>query len=184
MSKKKYKFNKEAAIRGALRRTFARSPLVIEKVQESRREEPRFNKDGSRHKKNWVKRQCEVCSEWVKSGDINIDHITPVISVEEGKTDWNTFVDRLFCDKENLQRICSNCHDSKTQIERIGRLTLKYTKELDEIESAISDKRPAIDDKAAIKQLNKYISKKKSIGLTAIANRATELKTKLINKKV
>ena len=180
MSKKKYKFNKEAAIRGALRRTFARSPLVIEKVQESRREEPRFNKDGTRHKKNWVKRQCEVCSEWVKSGDINIDHITPVISVEEGKTDWNTFVDRLFCDKENLQRICSNCHDSKTQIERIGRLTLKYTKELDEIETTYQSLSP----KELIKQLNKYISKKKSIGLTAIASRATELKTKLINKKV
>ncbi len=175
MSKKKPKFNEEAAIRGALRRTFARSPIVVEKVQESRREEPRYNKDGSRHKKNWVKRQCEVCNNWVKSGDIAVDHIVPVISVEEGKLDWNTFIERLFCDKNNLQRICSSCHDVKTQKERIERLSLKYTSELDSLELTIT----SLPKREAIKILNKYISKKKSDGLKHISERAQKIKESL-----
>jgi len=180
MAKKKPKYNKDAAIRGALRRAFARSPFVTEIVQESRREVPKYNKDGSLAKKPHVQRQCEVCKSWVGSTKIAVDHVTPVVSVEEGFQDWNEFMARLWCDRSNLQRICSDCHDSKTQIERIGRLTLKYTKELDILEATYLNLSP----KDVIKQLNKYISKKKSLGLTAIANRAAELKTKIINKKV
>ena len=45
--KKKPIFNQEMAIRGANRRLFARSPLVIEKLNESRQEFPRLKKDGS-----------------------------------------------------------------------------------------------------------------------------------------
>ena len=76
---KKTPFNQEMAIRGANRRLFTRSPIVIEKLNESRQEFPRYKKDGSRHKKNWVKRQCEVCSQWVSSTQIAVDHIDPVV---------------------------------------------------------------------------------------------------------
>ncbi len=120
--KKKPPYNQNAVIRGALRRAFARSPLVVEKMQESRREVPRFNKDGTRAKKNWVQRQCEVCQNWVGSTKITIDHIDPVISVDDGFQDWNEFVARLWCDKSNLQRICDDCHDKKTAKERFERM--------------------------------------------------------------
>jgi hypothetical protein len=167
-------FNENAAIRGALRRIFARSPLVVEKMQESRREIPRYNKDGSRAKKDWVQRQCEVCLSWVGSTKIVIDHKEPVISVNKGFVDWNTFVARLWCSIDNLQRICSTCHDLKTQTERISRLLLQYGKELDILELGLKDK--TISKVEALKTLKKYISKKKTVDLLPVVQRALLIK--------
>jgi len=192
MKRKKSPFNQEMAIRGANRRLFARSPLVLEKLEESRQEFPRYKKDGTRAKKNWVKRQCEVCQQWVSSTKISVDHIDPVVPRDGFPADsdmWNRimiFMKRLWCDKSNLQRICDDCHDKKTQKERIERLLIKYTAELDIIESQI-DK--ALLDSEYIKQiemyikdwnkaLSKYIVKKSTIGLEGIAQRAKEIKQK------
>lgn len=185
MAKKKPKFNQEMAIRGANRRLFARSPLVLEKLNESRQEFPRYKQDGSRAKKNWVKRQCEVCSEWVGSTKIAIDHVDPVVP-PEGSPDhfemWDRvllFLKRLWCDKSNLQRICDDCHDKKTSAERISRLTKQYTQELNIIEHSICSL--DVDNyKNNIKLLNKYIAKKKTIGLQNIVERAKALKEKII----
>ena len=178
--KKRPPYNQESAIRGALRRAFSRSPLVREVLEESRQEFPRYKKDGTRHKKNWVKRQCQVCDEWVSSSHIAVDHIDPVISVEDGKQDWNTFIDRLWCNtsgKANLQRICDPCHDKKTQVERIARLTKQYTEELDALEEIVSSGRG--DPKVLKKTLSKYTAKKKTKGLEPIVERAQRLKDRL-----
>ena len=174
-------YNQNSAIRGALRRAFARSPLVVEKMQESRREVPRYLKDGSRAKKNWVQRQCEVCGSWVGSTKIAIDHKDPVVSVTDGFVDWNEFIDRLWCSKDNLQRICDSCHDVKTQKERISRLTLQYNEELDAIEELI--KKGHISKKEALASLKKYLAKKKTPGLNPIVQRALKIKDVLTTKE-
>ena len=175
MAKKKPPYNQEAAIRGALRRAFSRSPLVQEVMNESRREVARFNKDGSRHKKNWVQRQCQVCNDWVSTSKMAVDHIIPVISVEQGKQSWDEFIARLWCEKKNLQRICDTCHDKKTYEERIARLLIKYTAELEQLEKDL----PKLDTKSAKKLLSKYTAKKKTIGLESVVQRALELKNRL-----
>jgi len=172
-------YNQSSVIRGALRRAFARSPLVVEKMQESRREVPRYLKDGSRAKKDWVQRQCEVCSSWVGSTKISIDHKNPVVSVQDGFNDWNEFVDRLWCPKENLQRICDECHNTKTQAERIGRLTLQYNKELDQLEAELKAKTIKTSD--ALKTLKKYLAKKKTPGLIPVVQRALSIMDDLTN---
>jgi chaperonin cofactor prefoldin len=160
--------------------------LVREVLEESRQEFPRYKKDGTRHKKNWVKRQCQVCSNWVPSSQIAVDHIDPVISVEHGKQDWNIFIDRLWCNtsgKANLQRICDPCHDLKTATERIARLTKQYTQELNDIENALTDCFAVGIDKETAKTykktLSKYTAKKKTIGLEDIVKRAQSLKDRL-----
>lgn len=185
--KKKPKYNQNSVIRGALRRAFARSPLVQQKMQESRREVPRYNKDGSRHKKDSVQRQCEVCDAWVGSTHIAVDHINPVVSVDDGFNDWNEFVDRLWCDIANLQRICDTCHDLKTATERIDRLTKQYTKELDYIETRVNQLGQHTIGSGHIKlmrkELSKYTAKKKTIGLEPIVQRALDLKTRLQGTK-
>lgn len=173
--KKKAKYNQNSVIRGALRRAFARSPLVQEILNESRREVPRYKKDGSLHKKNSVQRQCQVCNEWVSGSNISVDHIVPVISIENGFQDWNQFVDRLWCDKKNLQRICDACHDKKTQKERIDRLYKKYMEELDLIEQKINSDH---DMTIIKKELTKYIAKNKTKGLEPVVERAKILKQK------
>lgn len=188
MAKKKPKYNQNSVIRGALRRAFARSPIVLEVMQASRRESPRYKKDGTRHKKNWVQRQCEVCDAWVSSSKIVADHIEPVVSVDDGFQDWNEFVARLWCDPKNLQRICHTCHDKKTQEERIERLIKKYTHELDELKQIIDSMLTSScvpNDVAKkhikewIKELSKYTSKKKTIGLQSVVQRAQIMKDHL-----
>jgi len=116
--KKKPPFNENSAIRSAIRRVFSRSPTVREVLMKHRREIPKFNKDGSRAKKDSVQYQCAVCQKWISSTKVSVDHIEPVISIEEGFIDWNIFVQRLFCNILNLQTICDFCHQLKTNSER------------------------------------------------------------------
>jgi len=184
MAKKKPKYNPNSVIRGALRRAFARSPLVQEVMNESRREMPRYKQDGTRHKKNWVQRQCEVCNNWESSSKMAVDHKVPVVSVDDGFQDWNEFIDRLWCDKGNLQRICDTCHDKKTSQERIARLLRQYTEELDKLENRVHSHLAAPELMAHLlkstkKELSKYTAKKKTIGLESVVQRALKLKEKL-----
>ena len=172
------------AIRGANRRLFARSPLVIEKLNESRQEFPRYKKDGTRAKKNWVKRQCEVCNEWVSSSNIAVDHIDPVVPPEGFLSHYEMwdriliFLKRLWCDKSNLQRICSVCHGNKTHKEKIARLIEKYTRELDDIEKNIENGL-SLNKKEIKRALTKYTAKKKTLGLENIVQRALDLKNRI-----
>jgi hypothetical protein len=154
-------------------------------MAESRREVPRYLKDGSRAKKNWVQRQCEVCYTWVGSTKIVVDHKEPVISVDDGFQDWNVFVARLWCDKSNLQRICHECHNAKTQSERITRLVKQYGEELDTLEGIVNCDWVAyqIDPKLLLKNINKYIAKKKTKGLEDVVQRAKTLKEKFLQKR-
>ena len=189
MAKKRPKFNQEMSIRGANRRLFARSPLVREKLEESRQEFPRYKNDGTRHKKNWVKRECEVCSNWVPSSQIAIDHIDPVVPPEGFPAHFDMwdriilFLKRLWCDKSNLQRICDPCHESKTKAERIARYLKQYNEELDQLEKDINDylNSASVDstNKFYKKQLSKYTAKKKTVGLESVVQRALTLKEKL-----
>jgi 5-methylcytosine-specific restriction endonuclease McrA len=172
-------FNQTSAIRGALRRTFSRSPIVREVLSLVRREVPKFNKDGARAKKDSVEYQCAVCQTWTKSTAISVDHKVPVIDISEGFVDWNVFVDRLFCGRDNLQSICDTCHDKKTYKEKITRLIAKYTRELDDIESQIDNTGPQ-GIKPLAKELGKYITKKKTKDLESIAQRAEGLKRRLL----
>lgn len=130
-------YNKNSVIRGALRRAFARSPIVREVLLEGRREVPKYNKDGSRSVKDAVQYLCETCGEWVSSTKIQVDHVVPVISTNSSVDtveDWNLFIDRLWCDRSNLSRICKSCHQLKTNAERLERNQNKKKQKLKELQ--------------------------------------------------
>lgn len=61
--------------------------------------------------------QCNVCSKWFPEKKINIDHIIPAGSLRCAN-DLPGFVERLFCEVDNLQCICETCHNVKTQKEK------------------------------------------------------------------
>jgi len=106
-------------------------------MQASRKEEPRYKKDGSLAKKPHVFRQCQVCGAWVSTSEITVDHIDPVISVEDGFQGWDVFVSRLWCSKENLQRICTPCARVKNNKERFGRMFKEELLTLNDLTSGI-----------------------------------------------
>lgn len=175
---KKTNWNVNAHIRGALRRIFVQSPILQEVMREARRQTVRFNKDGTQSKKYAVEYQCALCKNWFPQKLISVDHKVPVVNIDDGFVDWNTFIERLFCDKSLLQCVCDDCHNKKTQSERISRLFKKYSEELDWFENKINTDSD-FDKKSAKKFLSKYIAKKKVKGLEGISKRASELKEKL-----
>jgi len=117
-TKKRPKYNANSAIRSAVRRTFSRSPMVREVMMKVRRERPWFKSDGSQAAKPRVEYMCSSCSEWHMGKNIQVDHIEPVVDPNMGFKDWNTFIDRLFCDVANLAVLCKSCHEKKTNEEK------------------------------------------------------------------
>lgn len=61
--------------------------------------------------------QCNVCSKWFPEKKINIDHIIPAGTLRCAN-DLPGFVERLFCEIDNLQVLCTTCHDFKTKNEK------------------------------------------------------------------
>lgn len=74
----------------------------------------------------------------VQKHSIAIDHINPVVCVEEGFVDWSTYIDRMFgfissWDKSNpnkevlkhFQLCCFTCHELKSKLENSTRRSSK-----------------------------------------------------------
>ena len=61
--------------------------------------------------------QCATCLEWFPDKKINVDHIVPAGTLRCAN-DLPGFVERLFCEVNNLQVLCTTCHDKKTQNEK------------------------------------------------------------------
>lgn len=53
----------------------------------------------------------------IEMGTIYIDHIDPVEDPSSDWAGWDTYISRLFCEKENLQSLCGFCHDIKSKEE-------------------------------------------------------------------
>jgi len=58
--------------------------------------------------------QCKKCKKWFAEKKINVDHIKPAGSLNCAE-DLPGFINRLFCEIDNLQVLCEPCHDIKTK---------------------------------------------------------------------
>ena len=61
--------------------------------------------------------QCNHCKGWFPDKKINVDHVIPAGTLTCAQ-DLPGFVERLFCEVDNLQVLCETCHDVKTKKER------------------------------------------------------------------
>ena len=59
-----------------------------------------------------------------------VDHINPVVDPDVGFTTWDEYIERMFCEKDNLQVLCHPCHTLKSNDER-ERAKLRRAKERD-----------------------------------------------------
>ena len=62
--------------------------------------------------------RCEVCQQEFTAKDMEVDHILPAVDPSVGFTTWDEFINRLFCEQDNLQAICTGCHKIKSSTER------------------------------------------------------------------
>ena len=69
--------------------------------------------------------ECASCAEHFVARDVQVDHIEPVVSPQDGFQDWWTYMNRLYCEAENLQVLCKPCHKEKTAEERKERVKNK-----------------------------------------------------------
>jgi len=64
-----------------------------------------------------TKYKCASCKKLFPKANVAVDHTSPVVPTT-GFTDWNTYIERLFCPAVNLQVLCDICHDAKSREER------------------------------------------------------------------
>ena len=69
-----------------------------------------------RNKTPYSSYKCDACAYTFPKELIFVDHIHPVVKTE-GPTDWNAYIERLFCPSYMLQILCRDCHYDKTQAE-------------------------------------------------------------------
>lgn len=62
---------------------------------------------------------CASCNQYFPEKKINVDHKVPAGSLNCSQ-DLPGFVERLFCESDNLQVLCETCHDQKTQAEKLA----------------------------------------------------------------
>lgn len=78
--------------------------------------------------------KCAGCGESFKEKDTIIDHIDPVVPLEEGFTNWDDFVNKLFVSVNKLQILCNSCSDVKTLMEDNLRTASRQKRKEDEKE--------------------------------------------------
>jgi hypothetical protein len=80
--------------------------------------------------------KCEMCSDFVTypRKEVHVDHKEPVVPLE-GFTNFDDFIDRLFCGPEGLQVLCKRHHTEKSTAENQKRR--EYKKILTTVEKIV-----------------------------------------------
>jgi 5-methylcytosine-specific restriction endonuclease McrA len=63
------------------------------------------------------KYKCAMCEDIFKRTEVHADHIKSIVSTSEGFTNWDDYINAMFCSKEGFQILCETCHETKTMIE-------------------------------------------------------------------
>jgi len=112
-------------VKGAIMRVFSRSDLRRQALQKS--VIVGFLDPSRPRVKTWCR--CEQCGVASPKSYMEIDHIKPKIALDSALElmSWDELVDNTWCDLENLQALCSECHDKKTKLE--NKMRRAYKKE-------------------------------------------------------
>jgi 5-methylcytosine-specific restriction endonuclease McrA len=64
---------------------------------------------------------CASCKGTFPLKEVQVDHIKPIVDVKKGFVSWDSFINNLYCEANNLQVLCKDpCHKEKTKLERIA----------------------------------------------------------------
>jgi 5-methylcytosine-specific restriction endonuclease McrA len=73
--------------------------------------------------------KCASCLGTFGPKEISVDHIVPVVPLDDGIYDWNDYINGLFVETDKLQVLCNPCHDIKSSIEDNLRLSSRKNKQ-------------------------------------------------------
>jgi 5-methylcytosine-specific restriction endonuclease McrA len=97
-------------IRSSLRkRSLAWKPIAVVRERAKRP----YTGDNKRQKYEY---QCNICKGYFANTHIKVDHIIPVGNLRSA-ADLPHFVESLFCETDNLQCLCKECHDKKSIVD-------------------------------------------------------------------
>ena len=102
-------------LRSVLRRGTTKYPVKFQVKEAARR--PKDKAKPGRHRFEY---ECVDCNDWFPDKEVILDHIIPCGSLNDFD-DLPGFVERLFCEPDNLQVMCVPCHHVKTKAENIAR---------------------------------------------------------------
>lgn len=101
-------------LRAMLRRAWSRDPKRFEVLRKSRRPYEGENK------RQRFEHQCNICKEWFKQSDVQVDHDIPCGSFLELTPEClGEFAFRMFEGKLNV--LCTLCHKKKSKEENAER---------------------------------------------------------------
>ena len=106
---------RRAFITNALRAATRKWPPKYETLNDAKTEK-KINPKTKRLGQHYL---CNACGNDFPSRDVQVDHIEPVVDPSTGFQSWDIFIDRLFCDRGNLQVLCTACHKLKTSEENL-----------------------------------------------------------------
>lgn len=98
-------------LRSGLRRLSQRYPPLYEALAAAKRP---YNGPNKRQK---VCYECAECKGLFATKEVAVDHIKPCGSLS-CKDDVANFIETLFCERENLQVLCSTCHSLKSIMDK------------------------------------------------------------------
>ena len=101
-------------VTSTLRSGFRRYPPAFQALKEASVGK-KLNKKTGRMCEHFI---CKSCKNEFTSKEVQKDHIDPVVDPKQGFKNWDTFIERLFCTKENIQILCKACHKDKTNLEK------------------------------------------------------------------
>lgn len=104
----------KAFIISGLRAASRRYPPKFETLNEAKTSK-KINEKTGRIAQHY---QCKKCKQDFPAKDVQVDHKKPVVDPKTGFVDWNTYVERMFCEKKNFQVLCKECHLIKSKKER------------------------------------------------------------------
>lgn len=127
MKSKKPKTLKQFLI-PVLRRASLRWPAKIQARKDARVVvDDGFYKNNKPRTKIMYKCQHPECGKLVDKDHSQIDHKIAVVKTE-GFTNWEDYVNSLFCELENLWLLCLDCHSLKGEVEQSDRRQHKLKK--------------------------------------------------------
>jgi 5-methylcytosine-specific restriction endonuclease McrA len=108
----------EAAFWSMIRSALRQKSRWWKPISETKRKARRNSKSNNKRLKYEYK--CAICTNWFPDSKIEVDHIIPAGSLQKAE-DLPGFVERLFCEKDNLRVLCVECHKEVTNLQRGNR---------------------------------------------------------------